>query len=119
MTSLKCGVENCIYNENHLCEKSEIMVEGVKAAAPKETACGSFKDGGAAKNRMNVHADLETKVRCSAVSCVFNEEKNCTANRIGIEGNGANKSENTMCGSFVEQHRSKDNDKKSDSNKVY
>ena len=45
MTRLKCSVKNCMYNEEQLCSKSDIMVGGQDASKPNETRCDSFRKG--------------------------------------------------------------------------
>ena len=42
MAELKCGVQNCTYNENCLCSKGDIMVGGKHACDCDDTCCESF-----------------------------------------------------------------------------
>ena len=43
MADLKCAVENCTYNEQHLCCKGDIMVGGQHACSCDGTCCESFR----------------------------------------------------------------------------
>ena len=40
MTQLNCSVRNCNYNEDALCCRDQIKVEGSSATASNETCCG-------------------------------------------------------------------------------
>ena len=42
MAELKCGVENCCYNEECCCCKGDIMVGGQHADTSRDTCCESF-----------------------------------------------------------------------------
>ena len=44
MTQLNCSVRNCNYNEDALCCRDQIKVEGSSATASNETCCGSFAE---------------------------------------------------------------------------
>lgn len=103
MTNLLCGVTNCAYNEEHLCEKKEIKVSGDHADVPEQTCCSSFRDSdGSPKNKITGSASLETNIGCSAKSCYYNEHEKCSARAIEVSGSGAQKSEQTLCSTFKE-----------------
>jgi len=101
MTILDCSVTGCVYNADHCCHKGHIKVEGTEAERTEETSCGSFKErtedgvvnaaGGNTK---------EIDVACDACRCVFNEEKKCSAEHIGIAGGNACRCSETECASF-------------------
>lgn len=101
MTYLDCSVKGCSYNEDGCCGKGNIKVEGREATEPRSTYCGSFAERGcnAATNRMT-NASKETDVACEAAHCRFNESGKCSADHIGIAGNGACTCGETECASF-------------------
>jgi hypothetical protein len=39
-------------------------------------------------------------VDCEAINCVYNEGRHCSAEHIGIAGDGASASEHTECSTF-------------------
>lgn len=103
MTNLRCDVTNCVYNEEHLCDKSSIKVSGNDANSPKETCCSSFHNNdGSTKNRSSGTASLETAIECSAHNCTYNEHAKCNARSIEVSGLGASNKEATLCSSFYE-----------------
>lgn len=101
MTELKCGVDNCFYNKSDCCCKGEIIVEGHSAECTSETCCGSFqakKD--CTCSNATEHPTLTIQVDCDAVTCVYNEDRKCNADKIGIAGRGACKCADTECATF-------------------
>ena len=100
MTQLKCSVETCMYNDEHLCAKGDIMIGGHSATAPNETCCESFRERtGSASNTVG-SASRDIQVKCKAENCVFNEEYRCSAKEIGIAGHSACNCAETECASF-------------------
>ena len=101
MTKLSCTAQNCMYNKEDCCCKPDITVEGQGASTTEETCCGSFQGkcchGGT--NAMD-HVNEKVDIQCEASSCMYNDEKRCTAGNIGIVGRNASHSEETECGSF-------------------
>ena len=103
MTNLRCGVTNCVHNEEHLCDEHTIKVSGNHADTPKKTCCSSFHDSkGTAKNISSGSASLETDIACTAKSCLYNNQEVCTAHSIEVSGEGAHDSEKTLCSTFHE-----------------
>lgn len=101
MTKLECSVKNCLHNSDNCCCKQAIIVDGHEAREKEETCCGSF-DENKEGSFMNVFKTPETKleVDCEAVKCIYNENRHCVAERIGISGDGAKKAEQTLCKTF-------------------
>lgn len=101
MTFLDCSVTGCVYNADRCCCKGDIKVEGEKAKRNAETCCGSFKERNA-ESASNVAKRISkiSDVACEACNCVFNEDKKCSAEHIGIAGGDACKCTETECASF-------------------
>lgn len=102
MTNLECSVASCSYNENRMCKRDNITVGGQKANKPSETVCESFYLRGT-NTMTNLDANgpkKETNIACNAVTCVYNENKKCTAESIQIAGVKAVSSGETECGTF-------------------
>lgn len=102
MTELKCTVQNCAYNENMLCSRNDIKVEGVNAKTVNETCCGSFAPQGyGATNLMGgKHVAPETKVRCEVKDCTYHRDDMCHADSICVDGAHASTSGDTKCSTF-------------------
>jgi len=101
MTTLDCNVTNCLHNSDNRCCKQTIIVDGREANDAHETCCGSFdenKDGAFVNIFKTPEHRLE--VDCEALKCVYNENRHCVAEHIGIAGDGAAKAEHTECASF-------------------
>lgn len=101
MTFLDCSVTGCAYNEDRCCCKGEICVEGRDAHRVDETCCRSFAERGenSARNAAK-RISKEIDVTCEACNCVFNENKKCSADHIGIAGGNACTCGETECASF-------------------
>ena len=101
MTQLNCSVRNCNYNEDALCCRDQIKVEGSSATASNETCCGSFaeKRTRSASNRVQ-EPDPATEVSCKAEKCIYNENEKCGASGIGVAGSNACCCGETECGTF-------------------
>lgn len=104
MPALKCTAVKCIYNKEQLCSKGDIQVTGGNASVVDETACASFKEqnGMTNKNSTGCGQD-EIKVACSAVTCMYNKNKDCHAGAIDINGAKACTSSETCCGTFKKE----------------
>lgn len=101
MTRLECNVTTCLHNAEHCCCKGAIIVDGEHASECYETCCGSFdKRGDETYHNRFETPEVETKVECEAVKCIYNENKYCTAERIDISGNGATLPSQTECATF-------------------
>ena len=100
MIRLKCSVKNCMYNEEQLCSKSDIMVGGQDASKPNETRCDSFRERSESMTNSTGTARPETSVGCHAENCRFNQGCQCQAEEIGIAGSNACCCSETECASF-------------------
>ena len=102
MTELKCTVQNCAYNENMLCARNDIKVEGCNAKTVNETCCGSFAPKGYGATNLNScrNASPETKVRCEVKECAYHRNDLCHADSICVDGAHAAASGDTKCATF-------------------
>lgn len=100
MTQLDCTATQCRYNDNKLCVRAGITVEGADAHRSDETYCGNYEIGkdGCACNAAGA-SDGVTDIRCDATTCRYNERRACRAGSVDIvvcsEGSGQ-----TACASF-------------------
>lgn len=106
MADLKCGVENCTYNKEHLCSKGDIMVGGKHACTPEETRCESFaeqREGRDAFTSSLEHPSSTISIDCEAVKCMYNSNYKCVAEHVDIKGCGACNCRETSCATFAER----------------
>ena len=101
MTILDCSAISCTYNKDRLCAKGDILVTGSTAEKPVETQCSSFIGAGR-DCYCNSFSSGKEKIsfKCEAINCVFNENRTCSAEHIGIAGKQAHSSSETECASF-------------------
>ena len=101
MTKLDCNVKNCIHNADNCCCKQAIVVDGKSAKDCCDTCCGSFdenKDG--AFTNLFKTPEKRLQSDCEAVNCIYNEQRHCQAEHVGIAGNGASQAGQTECSTF-------------------
>ncbi len=106
MADLKCAVENCSYNEQHLCSKGDIMVGGQKACCCGETCCEIFtqrREGTDSFKSSVVHPSKTISIDCEAVKCMYNSNYKCHADHVDIKGCGACDCRGTECATFTEK----------------
>lgn len=108
MPILNCAVKNCYYNKEKKCCLDGIRVEGSTADTVNSTACGSFREQKSetysnAACHCGMEPETKVTVQCEAVKCMFNSDKRCSADHIGIAGDGAKHYTETECGSFKPQ----------------
>ena len=89
------------YNAENCCCKNTILVEGKTAQDKCDTCCGSFdeKKGGTFRNLFKT-PESRLEVECEATNCVYNTDRRCSAEHIGITGGNATVSMQTECSSF-------------------
>ena len=104
MTRLECTVASCVHNSEKCCCKQGILVEGANARESCDTCCGSFEEnrGGLFKNLFKT-SETRLQVDCDVLSCLYNDDHQCRAERISILGDGARAVGQTECGSFRER----------------
>lgn len=106
MADLKCVVENCIYNDRHLCSKGDIMVGGKHACCCDETCCESFsqkREGQDAFKSSTCHPAKTISIDCEATKCIHNSNYKCVADHVDIKGCGACDCRGTACATFTEK----------------
>ena len=103
MAELKCGVENCCYNEECCCCKGDIMVGGQHAEKCRDTCCESFsqRKGDSYTSSLN-HPSKVISIDCEAANCVYNSNYKCHAEHVDISGCGASDCKGTACATFRE-----------------
>ncbi len=103
MPVLDCSVKNCYYNKSNKCCLNDIDVAGVKATVSDETACNSFRPAsdGTVSNCCDTAPTPSANIHCKAKQCCFNENCNCTAKHISINGQNAHETVDTCCASFA------------------
>ena len=101
MTDLTCSAEHCAYNSDRYCCKGDIQVDGANACHCSDTCCASFKESGCgcASNHVGTPS-RSIGVSCDAVSCVYNENHECSAKDIAIAGHQAKHASQTECTSY-------------------
>lgn len=116
MPELKCTVQTCTHNKKFLCDLEKIQVGGDSAKSARETCCDSFQErsGGATNSAsmdsMNSYANSTSDVTgnasdlsvvdCKATECMYNDNCQCHAGKISVEGSNANQAESTECATF-------------------
>lgn len=102
MNQLNCNVTNCAANRNHLCCRDGITVGGVDAVRPDGTCCNAFQQEvvGMTNQTMGADACPETRIKCEAAHCVYNQNYACTADSVAIRGDHAAEKYGTRCETF-------------------
>ena len=103
MPELKCTVQTCVHNKQFLCDLDMIQVGGDQAKTPRETCCDSFQERkeGTYTSDVTGQASNLTKIDCKAVECKYNDNCDCHAGKISVEGSNACQSESTECATFT------------------
>lgn len=101
MTALDCNVSTCGFNSDRCCCKNEIDVKGGSDAKTADTCCSSYKNEHDCATNSAKSPNGCLLVQCDVTNCVYNASEKCSADHIDISGNGANKSDQTICASFV------------------
>lgn len=101
MPILDCSATSCTYNKDKLCAKGDILVAGSDAEKSCETQCDSFIGAGRdCYCNSSSNGKERIAVKCEAINCLFNLNRTCSAEHIGIAGQQAHSSSETECSSF-------------------
>ena len=121
MPELKCTVQTCMHNQNYYCTLDKIQVGGNSAKRADETCCDSFQERGNAQTNASgssysnsysgvsgmgmtdsaASASACSCVDCQAVQCKYNDNCQCHAGKISVEGGNASQSSQTECATFT------------------
>lgn len=99
MTQLDCRATECRYNQDKMCCRAGITVEGTSAQRCDDTYCGNYEVGrdGCACNQTG-EPDGMTQITCDAKNCTYNKDAKCHAGSVDIaNSNGIGQ---TKCASF-------------------
>ena len=103
MAELKCGVENCGYNQDYCCCKGDIMVGGQHACDCGDTCCESFSQRKEDSYTSSLfHPSRTISIDCEATNCTYNSNYKCHADHVDIRGCGAADCKETECATFKE-----------------
>lgn len=70
-------------------------------SVPGETCCDSFEERkGDSYSDVTGTASPKSEIDCKAVDCMYNENCNCHAGKISVEGSNACHCEQTECATF-------------------
>lgn len=101
MTDLVCSAEGCVHNCDRFCCKGTILVEGASANCCGDTCCASFDKQ--TQNFTKNHYETPSRglsVECEAATCIYNENRMCTAEEISIAGHQAKAAAQTECATY-------------------
>lgn len=101
MPELKCTVQTCVHNDQFLCRLDRIQVGGSNAKNQEDTCCDSFQErkGSNCVNSMKDASDYAS-IDCSADKCMYNENCQCHAGTVSVEGGSAKAAQGTECATF-------------------
>lgn len=101
MPELRCTVQTCIHNKDFYCDLDSIQVGGNSARTAEETSCDSFRER-THDSYSNVagNASPVSDIHCEARECKYNQNCNCYAGKISVEGSNACQCEETECATF-------------------
>ena len=86
MPDLKCTVQTCVHNYKFLCDLDKFQ----------ERKEGSYMNAAVSDRSPS---DL-CSVDCKATECMYNEDCQCHAGKISVEGSDACHCEGTECATF-------------------
>ncbi|MGN0375330.1 MAG: DUF1540 domain-containing protein [Butyrivibrio sp.] len=85
MTDLGCCVDFCKHNEDNKCCRSDIKVGGTHATEPENTFCSSYEERVSdSVSNACCKPNQKLQISCEAENCVYNENRNCTAEHIDV-----------------------------------
>jgi hypothetical protein len=107
MSKLKCSVKHCLYNQNNLCGRNAISIDGYNSYSKSETCCESYSPISTHNFLYEISSlDVkpETTIYCDAVNCVFQKDAKCHADHIeikeGVDKPGFKAIHTTNCKTF-------------------
>lgn len=109
MPEITCSARKCAYNTKGYCERETVKIDVDDCSDYNGcTCCDSFVDGEKSADRSccsctNCAGD-QAEVECFATDCIYNENMECSADYISIEGSGAGCTTDTFCDTFRTKH---------------
>ena len=103
MSYLRCNARNCSNNQNDLCIREEIKVDGATADTKSDTCCNSFTQRGESYSNVTsraTSAEPETDIDCDVVNCSYNKDYKCADASVDISGSSACTCRETQCSTF-------------------
>lgn len=101
MPELRCTVQTCMHNRDFYCDLDSIQVGGSSAKNSEETSCDSFKERTHDSYRnAEKEASPTSSIRCEATECRYNQNCDCHAGKISVEGSNACQCGQTECATF-------------------
>lgn len=103
MAEISCTVTNCFFNKRHGCTAPAIKVDGKKAFESRNTSCNTFVEQKPGIKSSTADPQKNAMIECEATKCVFNNNEQCEASDILINGKNAERPEETCCSTFRPQ----------------
>ena len=101
MPELRCTVQTCLHNKDFYCALDGIVVGGSNATTAEQTCCDSFEERkGDSYSNVTGEASPKCKIDCKATDCMYNEQCQCHAGKISVEGSSACRCGQTECATF-------------------
>ncbi len=105
MPKLRCGADNCLFNQERYCMRNRIHVQGCRAVHEDETQCGSFRycenDEQLRVEFAYLNAENENvSINCDCTNCRYNDKELCVNDFVKISGHGTMHRVGTACESF-------------------
>ncbi len=101
MTQVDCTAKECIYNEEKLCCRAGITVEGNEALEKDETYCGNYeKEHGSCCRNASLEPSSHINIRCDVLTCKYNDDRACAAESIDILHSNTGENGQTKCDRF-------------------
>ncbi|MBC6696066.1 DUF1540 domain-containing protein [Terrisporobacter mayombei] len=90
MAKIDCSVTNCSHNKSSICYANIVNISGGAAEKECNTCCDSFLDYKHYSNLTNNTNDAGPcdALVCSVETCVYNNNKACTADGIQVDFHG-------------------------------
>jgi hypothetical protein len=120
MAKLSCNAENCVNNvTGAFCTAGVIHIKGNNAHSSQGTICSTFaeknfKNAVISMTNTNYTGELmqvfssndivvNPGIKCGAEKCVYNENQNCNAPNVLINGEHSVSQLSTQCETFIER----------------
>ncbi len=109
MPEITCSARKCAYNDEGYCERENIRIDVDDCSDYNGcTCCDSFVDAetdSECKDCCTNCAGEQAGVECFATECIYNENMECSADYISVEGHSARCTTDTFCDTFRTKNR--------------